>query len=206
MKHHPLVIFGFGGHARSVADVALATGYSKLVFVDSNARDGELFIDFPVQKIPPKEINYCFCAAGDNNHRKDQIKRAIDNNWVIETIISSHATLGVDSFISKGTIIAHHAHIGPMAEIGVGCIINTGAIVEHECCVGDFSHISINVTLAGRVKVGHHVFIGAGSVVRDKITIGDNIIIGAGSTVIHDLLEPGTYLGSPAVRHNRIER
>ena len=72
--------------------------------------------------------------------------------------------------------------------------------------MGDFSHISINVTLAGRVKVGHHVFIGAGSVVRDKITIGDNIIIGAGSTVIHDLLEPGTYLGSPAVRHNRIER
>lgn len=103
-------------------------------------------------------------------------------------------------------MIAHHAHIGPMADIGVGCIINTGAIVEHECCVGDFSHISINATLAGRVKVGHHVFIGAGSVVRDKITIGDNIIIGAGSTVTHDLFEPGTYVGSPAVRHNLTEK
>jgi len=42
--------------------------------------------------------------------------------------------------------------------------------------------------------------IGAGAVVTDKISICDNVIIGAGSVVIRDIEDAGTYVGNPAKR------
>lgn len=195
-----LFIFGFGGHARSVADVALTCGYSKLIFIDQNAHEGELFLDFPVQKVPSLSVDACFFAASDTYLRKEQILVALADKKKVKTLISPTATRGVGAVIQTGTVVGDHAHIGPMAKIGMGSIINTAAIIEHECQVGDFSHVSVNATLAGRVTVGQHVFIGAGAVVRDWVTIGDHITIGAGAVVVHDLVEPGIYVGVPAKR------
>jgi UDP-N-acetylbacillosamine N-acetyltransferase len=38
-----LLILGFGGHARSVADVAIASGITQLCFIDANAKPNESF-------------------------------------------------------------------------------------------------------------------------------------------------------------------
>jgi serine acetyltransferase len=40
--------------------------------------------------------------------------------------------------------------------------------------------------------------IGAGATVIDRIHIADHVVIGAGSTVVADIREPGTYVGCPA--------
>jgi len=64
-----LVILGFGGHARSVADVALAAGVENLLFVDANAKPGETLAGFPVsQRLdgPMPQAWLVFPAAGDN--------------------------------------------------------------------------------------------------------------------------------------------
>ena len=200
MYDQSLIIFGFGGHARSVADVALACGYSALCFVEPNAQDGELFLEHPVHKELPYHAGTCFFAAGDSELRKNQMKLIIEQDWKIETLIAPSATRCTGASIQVGAFVGHHAHIGPMAKIGVGCIINTAAVIEHECEVGDFSHVSVNTTLAGRVTIGRNVFVGASAVVKDKITIGDNITIGAGAVVVDNLLEPGIYVGIPAKR------
>ncbi len=193
-----LVIMGCGGHARSVADVAIHCGYSDFVFVDEHAREHEFCLDFPVNRQAPSVIEACFIAYGDTYQRKEAINHVLGFQWPLVTIFSPHATRGVGSSFQWGTIVAHHAHIGPMASIGMGCIINTGAIIEHDCQVGDFSHVSVNATLAGRVIIGQHVLIGAGAVVRDRVVIGDYVTVGAGATVVHDLLTPGVYVGTPA--------
>jgi UDP-N-acetylbacillosamine N-acetyltransferase len=199
MSHACLLILGFGGHARSVADIALCSGMHCLRFYDVNARIGEQFNGFPAIAILPKVLpdGWAFLpAAGDNDARQQQL------GWFaadrLATLISPRAYLGVMVSVGAGSLVAHSAHLGPAVEVGSGAIINTGAIVDHESTVGDSSHISVGATVAGRCRIGRRVMIGAGAIVRDGLCIGDDIIIGAGAVVVSDLLQPGVYVGVPA--------
>jgi UDP-N-acetylbacillosamine N-acetyltransferase len=198
-----LLILGFGGHARSVADVALAAGHESLLFVDENARDGEHFLRFPVQRAFAGRIPdgwACIPASGDNERRKAQIELADSSGWPLATVVAPSATVGAGATVSRGCFLGHHAHIGPFSFIGTGCIINTGAVVEHECAIGDYTHIAVNATVAGRSKIGAFVFLGAGTTVIDGIAVGDHVTIGAGGVVVVPIEIPGTYVGVPVHR------
>jgi len=203
MSEKGLLILGFGGHARSVADVALSVGFNSLLFIDENAREAETFLGFNVQRkfsgILP-EGWLCMPAIGDNRQRHDQVEYARESGWPLATLISNSATIGVGADISQGCFIGHHAHVGPMAKLGVGCIINTSAVIEHESKIGDFVHISVNAVVAGRSAIGDYSFIGAGATVIDGINICNNVTIGAGSVVIRSIDCSGVYVGSPAYR------
>lgn len=195
-----LLIFGFGGHARSVADVALAGGVEELRFIDGNARADESFHGFPVLASwnePLPEGWAAFPAAGDNQRRRQQIDAIEAADWPLATIIAPSATLGIQCSIAAGCFIGHQAHVGPVASVGKGCIINSGAIVEHESVVGEFSHIAVNATLAGRSRIGRGNFIGAGATVIDGITLVDDIQVGAGGVVSRSLDASGLYVGVP---------
>lgn len=52
----------------------------------------------------------------------------------------------------------------------------------------------------GDCKIGCQCFIGSGSIIAHGVTICNNTIIGCGTVVIHDITEPGLYVGSPARR------
>lgn len=202
-KGNGLVVFGFGGHARSVADIALSARYSSLMFIDANARENETFLGHPVLQHFPESLPEgwsCIAASGDNRSRARQIKLIQDSDWPLATLIAPTASIGAGAIIAPGTVVAHHAHIGPLAKIGTGVIINTGAIVEHDCVVGDFVHVSVNATAAGRVRLGDFVFLGAGATVIDGSRVEREITVGAGAVVTRPLEIPGTYVGVPAVR------
>jgi UDP-N-acetylbacillosamine N-acetyltransferase len=198
-----LLILGFGGHARSVADVALASGVRSLIFVDENAHDGESFLGFPVQREFRGALPdgwQCMPASGDNALRASQIEAAYVANWRIATLIAPSATVGIGAIVNEGSFIAQHVHIGPMAKIGVGCIINTGAVIDHESVVGDYTHVSVNSTVAGRCQIGSFVFLGSGSTVIDRIKIADYVTLGAGGVAVKSIDRAGTYVGVPAKR------
>lgn len=196
-----LLILGFGGHARAVADVALASGIKHLRFIDNNARPNETFGDFPVLRSWDEELPdgwSAMPASGDGLSRQTQCDWVTERGWPLATLISPTATIGFGAKVGPGTFVAHHAHIGPMASVGVGCIVNTGAIVEHECVVDDFTHVSIKAAVAGRCHIGRFCFIGAGSTVIDGIRIQGGVTLGAGACAHRDLVEPGVYVGVPA--------
>lgn len=198
-----LVVFGFGGHARSVADIALSAGYASLMFIDANARENENFLGHPVLRHLPPTFPAgwsCIAASGDNLVRSRQIKSIQESGWPLATLIAPTASVGAGASIGPGTVVAHHAHVGPLAKVGTGVIVNTGAIVEHDCVVGDFVHVSVNATAAGRVRLGDFVFLGAGATVIDGSSVGKEITVGAGAVVTRPLEIPGTYVGVPAVR------
>lgn len=200
-----LLILGFGGHARSVADVALALGFQQLMFIDENAVNNEQFLGFPVQRscdpVLPSDW-LCMPASGNNHHRDLQTHAALMAGWALAILIAPSATVGVGAKVSPGCFVGHHAHIGAMAQIGMGCVINTGAVVEHECVIGDYVHISVNATVAGRAHIGNFVWIGAGATVIDKVGIAAESTIGAGGVVISSLIRSGTYVGVPVRRMN----
>lgn len=85
-----------------------------------------------------------------------------------------------------------------MANIGVGCIINTASSIDHDCVISDYAHISVGARLAGNVEVGSHSFICINSCVIQGLTIGENCILGAGATLISDLPNNTTAVGTPA--------
>ncbi|TPJ33852.1 acetyltransferase [Mesorhizobium sp. B2-6-5] len=196
-----LFILGFGGHARSVGDIALSSGFDDLLFVDEQARTGEEFAGFPAVAVLPSNAAgvgwLMFPASGDNTRRRAQCESAL---LPLATLVAPTATVGRQCEIGQGSLIGHQAHMGPLTKIGRGVIINTGAVVDHECVIGDFSHISVNATVAGRCRIGVQVLVGAGAAVIDGISICDNVIVGAGATVVRDIEVPGVYTGTPARR------
>jgi len=203
-----LVVLGFGGHARSVADVAMACGFSEILFVDANAMPGEDFCGYSVVREIPKELSgdwSFFPGAGNNESRRALLLLAQSAGYKIPSIVSPSATVGAGATISTGCFVGHHAHIGPRTRLGLGCLINTGAVVEHDCTVGDYAHISVNATVAGGCKLGSCCFIGAGATVIDRIQITDNVQLGAGGVIVRAITTAGVYAGVPAkfLRHSQ---
>lgn len=56
---------------------------------------------------------------------------------------------------------------------------------------------SLGYARIGKVKIGNHCFIGAGSIILPNVTIDDNTIVGAGSVVTTSLKGGGVWVGNP---------
>ena len=197
MSHQPIVIFGCGGHSRSVASVLLATDpAAKLLFVDPRADANEKILGFQaVQSYSGERKNYFF-GIGDNHIRKKHYDE-IGSQGLI-SIVSSLASIGQQTTLGKGLFIGNFSHIGPEVTIGDNTIINNGAIVEHEVKIGAHSHVGPNGTISGRCQIGDLVFIGVGATIKNNIRICSNVTVGAGAVVVKDIVEPGVYVGCPA--------
>lgn len=200
-----LIIMGFGGHARSVADVALACGYHELLFVEQSAAPTENFLGHRViQDVDNLDDSWndAFAASGNALQREEQCKTIERMGLSLITLLSPFASIGVGSQISPGCFIGPHVHIGPMAVVGRACIINTGAIVEHESAVGNYSHVSVNSVIAGRSKLGAFSMLGASATIIDRLSVADNVVIGAGAVVVASIESSGIYAGIPARKIN----
>lgn len=193
-----VVIFGCGGHARSVADILISsTPDIEIIFIDDNASENEKIWRFETNTAyQVKEEDNLFFANGDNFQRMSNYKKFTDNKII--SIISGTAYIGINASIGKGSFVGNFCHIGPEAKIGENTIVNNGALIEHEAKIGAHCHIGPNATISGRSIIGDLVFIGVGAIVIDKIKICSNVIVGAGTTVIKDITIPGTYAGCPA--------
>lgn len=191
-----LIIFGCGGHARSVADIFLSNEPdSEIVFVDDNAKSGEKILGFPVLKEVMVEEPY-FIAIGDNSKREEQYKKVKTQGLI--SVISRSSYIGRNIRIGTGCFIGNGVHLGPEVQIGTNTIVNNHAIVEHEVKIGSHSHIGPNATISGRSEVGDRVFVGVGATVIDGIRICSDVTVGAGSVVVDDITGSGTYVGVPA--------
>jgi maltose O-acetyltransferase len=56
----------------------------------------------------------------------------------------------------------------------------------------------LNFTRIGKVSIGAHVFIGAGSIILPGVSIGNDVVIGVGSIVTHDVPPGSVAVGNPA--------
>lgn len=200
-----IVLIGYGGHAKSVADCIERShkfriaGYTEFALQDS--RYEYLGTDEELEKLYQNGIqNAAICVGylGKGNLREklyQKLKKIGYNLPVIldpSAIVSDMAVLGEGSFVGKGAIVDSGAKIGKV------CIINTMSLVEHDCVIEDFVHLAVGAVLCGGVLVGRSAFIGAGATVLQGRRIGKGSIIGAGAVVTLDIPENCTAVGIPA--------
>lgn len=199
-KDFDLLVYGCGGHARSIINTALEK-YSpqKILLVDDNVKEKEYILGCRTlanwnnqEKIP------FIVAVGDNERRQALFMQKCLNGEKPVSIISETASIGINTIIESGSFVAKKVCLGPEVRVGRNSIVNTGSIIDHETNIGINTHIAPGTTICGRCRIGDNVFIGAGCVIKDNIKIGDNVIIGAGAVVIRDIVESGVYVGVPA--------
>ncbi|MGE0765715.1 MAG: acetyltransferase [Hyphomicrobiaceae bacterium] len=199
-----LLIVGFGGHGRVVADVALDCGYDTIAFLDDGRDALSQSTPFPVlgptreMSAQVKRWSSAIVAIGNGPRRLalfGDLKRA---RYATPTIAHPSAIVSRGAIIGEGVFIAPGAIVNAGARIGNAAIINTGARIDHDCEVGAGTHIASGATLSGGVSVGRASWIGAGSTVRQGVCIGDNVMIGLGAAVVTDIPSAGVYVGVPA--------
>lgn len=102
--------------------------------------------------------------------------------------------------------------LGAHAHIGANVTFDNWSADLYD--IGDFCTITMNTVLlthgmvrqkdntyrstVGKLIIGKHVFIGAGTIITRPVIIGDNVMIGAGSIVTKDIPSNCVVAGNPA--------
>lgn len=201
-------IVGYSGHGFVAVDILLTMQMNITAYCDDEEKTNNPFHldylgkekDFFSSHLYLNNQNawQIFVSIGDNKIREKVFLFLTENNASIINAIHPTASVASSCIIGTCVMIAANATINPICTIGNGVICNTSCSIDHECIIDSFAHIAPGAVLNGRVKIGKRTFVGANAVIKQGVEIGDDVIIGMGASVLKDIKEPGTYVGSPA--------
>ncbi|MDA9032453.1 NeuD/PglB/VioB family sugar acetyltransferase [Amylibacter sp.] len=198
----PIIIIGAGGHAVSVANVALGSGMSVVAFVD-DFKAGNDLLGIPVitkkQCVEENKIANLAIAIGDNT-----VRERVSNEYKSElplakfpSIIHHSAVIGINSKIGDGTVVMPLVNVGANCSVSDFCILNTSSSIDHDCEMKSFSSIAPRVITGGNVRIGVRSAISIGATIRDGIGVGDDTVIGANSYVNRAIGDNLVAYGNP---------
>jgi sugar O-acyltransferase (sialic acid O-acetyltransferase NeuD family) len=205
-----LLILGAGGHAKVIAEAALASGCcSSIGFLDdrySPANPPPPVLGWPLigplaQALEPacrQSWSQAVVAIGHAATRLRWLQQLSAAGYSLPTLIHPTAWVSPSAQLGAGSVVFAQAVIQAQTVIGRGAILNTGCIVDHDAQLGDGVHICPGARLAGEVQVGHRSWIGIGASVIQQIRIGADVTVGAGAAVVRDLPDGVTAVGVPA--------
>lgn len=190
-----IVLVGFGGHGKSVADCIERQGkYHIIGYTDLQSCGGSKYVylgtDDVLEGIYAKGVRnaiVCLGYLGIGITREKIYDRLKNIGYTLPTIIDPSAIISEGTELGEGTFVGKLAVVNADSMVGKMAIINTKALVEHECTVGDFTHIAIGAVLCGNVSVGEASFVGANATVIQSYRVGDRVVIGAGTIVAKDI-------------------
>jgi sugar O-acyltransferase (sialic acid O-acetyltransferase NeuD family) len=204
-----LFIFGAGGHAVSVANVAIAAGYSIVCFIDGRKSAVELLgikvVESASEAVALFPNSRCAVAIGDNFVRQ-RVARELSSEFetlVFPPLIHPSATVSTFSTVGNGTLVMPNAVIGPNSRVGSFCLVNTRASIDHDCLMEDFSSLAPGAVTGGTVSIGLRSAVSIGAVIKHGVSIGQDCVIGANSYLNKNLSSNIVAYGTPA-KHIRL--
>lgn len=137
-------------------------------------------------------------AIGNPSIRKRIVDQLSDNSNIVypniiakDVRISKYIEMGHGNIICSGTILTTNIQLGNFNHINLCCTFG------HDVVMNDYITAYPSVNISGNVVIGNCSELGTGSKVIQGKSITNNVIVGAGSVVIKDIAESGTYVGSP---------
>lgn len=193
-----IIVYGGGGHGRSVIELLRALGSYRIAgVVDDGFAPGELILGVPVlggaDSLPALRHQGLRLAVnavggiGNLSARLRVFERLAALEFGFPALVHPSAWVEPSASLSAGVQVFPHAYVGSLAHAGFGCIINTGAIVSHDCKLGDYVNLSPGATLAGNVTVGAGALVGMRATVNINVSIGAGARLGNGTTVKADV-------------------
>jgi len=203
MMPDKVLVAGAGGHAKVVIDAMRSAGlpFEIVVADDDGRKHDQALLGYRV--ITPLNnalagVGAFHVAIGDNAIRARVTEYLTGLGLAPISVLHPRASIAATVRIGNGAFVAAQSVLGPDAMLETGCIVNHGTIVDHDCHVGAFSHIAPGATLAGGVRIGTRVLVGAGANILPGVTIGDDCVVGAGAVVLNDLEAGSVHVGVPA--------
>jgi sugar O-acyltransferase (sialic acid O-acetyltransferase NeuD family) len=197
-----IVVYGGGGHGKSLIDLLRALGSYRLVGVlDDGLPAGTLVLGAAVlgggealAGLYAQGVRLAVNAVGGIGNvavRIKVFKRLAEAGFACPAVVHPTALVEPSATLAAGMQVFPHAYVGSAAQAGFGTIVNTGAIVSHDCTLGNYVNISPGAMLAGGVTVGDGGLVGMGVTVNLGVKLGAGVRIGNGATVKADVPDGG---------------
>jgi sugar O-acyltransferase (sialic acid O-acetyltransferase NeuD family) len=198
-----IILIGYSGHGKVVADTALDCGLSIVGYAEQKIIENNPFhLKYIGYEKEDTFVGWQLDAdfligIGDNNIREKVYNNIINRGREVKTLKSMTSIISKYSTIGNGTFVSSNVTVNASSRIGMNVILNTGCIVEHECNIENSVHIAPGAVLAGNVTIGERSFIGANAVLKQGIVIGKDVVVGAGAVVLHDIPDNMKIVGNP---------
>ena len=193
-----LIIYGGGGHAKSLIDLIKAEGkYAIVGILDDGVSAGTQVMGIPVlgsgellSVLRQKGITRAVNAVGGIGSivpRLAVYEKLKEAGFICPTVVHPRAYIEANAKVGEGGQIFFNVYVGSEVEIGFGCIVNTGAIVSHDCHLGNYVNISPGAILAGAVTVKDHALVGMGVTINLHVSVGAGTRIGNSAVIKSDV-------------------
>ncbi|MDA9334066.1 transferase [Actinomycetota bacterium] len=198
-----IFIIGAGGHAKSVAEIALAMGYDIRAFISQNTASQTL-LGSKIQLELPQDLDMdedSIAIGIGANWTREKVWRELSHDFPLSMFpVLAHpsSSIAADTRLGAGSTIHQNASIGTSSSLGIFCTINTAASIDHDCQLGDFASVGPGSHTGGNVTIGDRAALAIGSITRHGIQIGSDSVLGAASYAHKSILENTVNIGIPA--------
>jgi len=193
-----LVIYGGGGHGKSLIDLARQLQVDKLVGgIDDGLPPGSQIMGLPtlggaaaLAELYARGVRLAINAVGgiSNLQTRRRVFEILEQaGFACPAVVHPSAVVEPSAELAAGVQVFAHAYVGSEARVGFGAIVNTGAILSHDCVLGEYANISPGAILAGEVKIGAGALVGMGATINLQVRVGERARIGNGATVKADV-------------------
>ncbi|MFP3852903.1 MAG: NeuD/PglB/VioB family sugar acetyltransferase [Anaerolineales bacterium] len=183
-----IVVYGAGGHGKSVIELIQAIGtYEVVGLIDDGVPPGEQVMGIEVlgsgddlHSLRQKGIGQAANAVGgigDISNRFRVSQRLQTAGFHLPSLVHPTAFVEPSASYDEGVQVFPHAYLGSDARLGKAVIVNTSAVVSHDCDLGDYVNIAPGALIAGAVRIGTRSLVGMG------VTINLNVEVGQGSRI-----------------------
>lgn len=192
-------LIGAGGFAREVKH---HMGDPEMIsFVDDKYWDGSKKNILPISEFDPDKYTVLI-AVGDPSDRESIMRSLPERTRYFSFVHPSAQILDSTVEIGEGSIICANCIITTNVKIGSHCHLNLSTTIGHDCEIGDFFTTAPGVSVSGNNTIGDRVYLGTRASTKQKLKICNDVTIGLNCGVVSDIIEPGTYVGTP---HKKIK-
>jgi sugar O-acyltransferase (sialic acid O-acetyltransferase NeuD family) len=212
-----LLIYGGGGHGKTLIELARALGsYDLAGVVDDHLTPGGDVLGVPVlggQEILPELVSRGLHLVvngvggiGNFPVRWKVFELLKAAGFSFPAMIHPTAFIEPSVQVDEGVQVLPKTYIGSASQVGFGSVLNAGVIVTHDCVLGRCVNLSPGAMLAGGVIVKDFAQIGMGVTININITIGAEARVGNGATVKANVppggvVHAGAIWPAPGVKH-----